>query len=71
MMIGLRGRGLFVGLDIDPKCNSAKKIGYKLMHAGVLCKDTRSQTLRFAPPLVITKEELDIAIERIAGVIAS
>lgn len=64
----VRGRGLFIGVDIDPAWGPAKKVGSLLKEKGVLSKDTRSQTLRFAPPLTITRSEIDWALERIREV---
>lgn len=60
----VRGRGLMIGIDIDPAAGTAKDICKRLKYEGVLCKDTRQQTLRIAPPLVITRDEIDIALER-------
>lgn len=68
---GLRGRGLFVGIDIDKKAGKAKPFCHHLKDEGVLCKDTREQTIRLAPPLVIEKSDLDWAIERVARVLGS
>jgi len=66
----VRGRGLFMAVDIASDAGEAKKFCNLLLNEGVLCKDTRTQTLRFAPPLVIKKSELDWALERIAKVFA-
>lgn len=66
----VRGRGLMIGIDIDPVAGTAKDFCKKLKYAGLLCKDTRMQTLRMAPPLVITREELDAGlaiIEKVLG----
>ena len=56
------GRGLFIGLELSV---SARPYCEKLMETGLLCKETHDNIIRFAPPLVITKEELDWAYERI------
>jgi ornithine--oxo-acid transaminase len=58
----IRGRGLFVGLDIVKSFGKAKQYCVELMKRGILCKDTRDQTIRLAPPLVIEKEEIDAAL---------
>lgn len=66
----VRGRGLMIGIDIDPAAGTAKDFCKKLKYAGLLCKDTRMQTLRMAPPLIITREELDAGlaiIEKVLG----
>jgi ornithine--oxo-acid transaminase len=58
----VRGRGLFIGLVLDrparPHCEA-------LMAEGMLCKETHENVIRFAPPLVITKKELNMALRRI------
>ncbi len=64
----VRGRGLMIGVEIDASAGEAKDFAKKLLHEGVLCKDTRVQTLRFAPPLIITKEQIDWALDRIQKV---
>ncbi|MCO6431191.1 MAG: ornithine--oxo-acid transaminase [Deltaproteobacteria bacterium] len=66
---GIRARGLFFGFDIKPSEGKAKKICIELKNLGVLAKDTREQTIRFAPPLTVTREELDYGIERIRQVL--
>ncbi len=66
----IRGRGLFVGVDIKKEYGKAKAICEILMGEGVLCKDTRDYSIRIAPPLTITKEELDWAIERFIKVLS-
>ncbi len=64
----IRGRGLMVGIDVRPEFGKAKTFSHKLKELGVLSKDTREQTLRLTPPLVIDKEDLDWGIERIKQV---
>ncbi|RIV28159.1 ornithine--oxo-acid transaminase [Alicyclobacillaceae bacterium I2511] len=63
----VRGRGLFIGLELYTK---ARPYCEKLMGEGVLCKETHVHTIRFAPPLVITREEIDWALERVRKVLA-
>jgi ornithine--oxo-acid transaminase len=61
----IRGRGLFIGIEmIEP----ARPYCVKLMELGVLCKETHEMTIRFAPPLTISQEELDWALDRIRQV---
>jgi ornithine--oxo-acid transaminase len=63
----VRGRGLFIGVElVEP----ARKYCEELKEKGLLCKETHDTVIRFAPPLVITKEELDWAIERIQQVLS-
>jgi ornithine--oxo-acid transaminase len=63
----IRGRGLFIGVELHGK---ARPFCEQLKEKGLLCKETHETTIRFAPPLTITKEELDWAIERIQQVFA-
>lgn len=69
-VVAVRGRGLWAGVDIDPSIGSGKQVSLRLAERGVLVKDTHGATLRFAPPLVITTEEIDWAIDRFAAVLA-
>ena len=69
-VVAVRGMGLWAGVDIDPTLATGKQISLKLAERGVLVKDTHGSTLRFAPPLVITAEEIDWAIGQFADVLA-
>ncbi len=69
-VIAVRGMGLWAGVDIDASLATGKQISMKLAKRGVLVKDTQGSTLRFAPPLVITAEEIDWAIGQFADVLA-
>jgi len=64
----VRGRGLWIGLELLPEAGGARRFCEALMRRGLLCKETHIHTIRFAPPLCITREELDWAFERIAAV---
>ncbi|MCJ7684316.1 MAG: aminotransferase class III-fold pyridoxal phosphate-dependent enzyme, partial [Desulfobacteraceae bacterium] len=66
-----RGKGLFIAIDIVPKAGGARRYCEKLMAHGLLCKETHKNTIRFAPPLIITKEEIDWALERIETVLTA
>jgi ornithine--oxo-acid transaminase len=66
----VRGLGLWAGVDIDPSLGTGKRISLRLAERGVLVKDTHGSTLRFAPPLVITAEEIDWATGQFADVLA-
>jgi ornithine--oxo-acid transaminase len=57
-----------IGVDIDPAAGTAKDFCKKLKKEGVLCKDTHVQTIRLAPPLIISKADLDWGLEKIEGV---
>jgi ornithine--oxo-acid transaminase len=65
----IRGKGLFLGVDVKPEFGPAYGYCEKLLGLGLLCKDTRTQTVRFAPPLTITKAEIDLALEKIVEVL--
>jgi acetylornithine/succinyldiaminopimelate/putrescine aminotransferase len=69
-VITVRGLGLWAGVDIDPTLGTGKQISARLAERGVLVKDTHGSTLRFAPPLVITAEEIDWAVGQFADVLA-
>ena len=64
-----RGRGLFVGVELDRDLVSAAAVATRLLQAGVLTKDTHRNTVRFAPPLVIEESEIDWAVDRVAEVL--
>ncbi|MEU7045421.1 ornithine--oxo-acid transaminase [Streptomyces varsoviensis] len=66
----VRGRGLWAGVDINPALGTGRQISEKLMARGVLVKDTHGSTIRIAPPLVISKEDLDWGLERLGEVLA-
>lgn len=66
----VRGRGLWVGVEIDPDVVSARSVCEALMAEGVLSKDTHGTVLRFAPPLTISRDEIDWGLERIERVFA-
>ena len=61
----IRGRGLWVGVDVDGDKVSAYDLCQSLLKKGVLAKETQKTTIRFAPPLVITKDEIDWAIRQL------
>jgi ornithine--oxo-acid transaminase len=67
----IRGRGLWAGIQLVPAARPAKRTAERLLEQGVLAKDTQETTIRLAPPLVITREELDWGLERILPVLAS
>ena len=68
LIVEIRGMGLWLGVEIDQKYISGNELSKTLLEAGILCKETHESTIRFAPPLVITKEELDWGIKKIAKV---
>ncbi|MBT09690.1 MAG: ornithine--oxo-acid transaminase [Gammaproteobacteria bacterium] len=64
----IRGKGLWLGVEIDPDYVSGKDLSKMCLDAGILCKETHETTIRYAPPLVISKEELDWGINKIKEV---
>ena len=65
----IRGQGLWIGVDIDPEKSPARALCMKLLAEGIIARDTHKVTIRFAPPLVITKDQIDWALERIRKVL--
>ncbi|GKQ35400.1 ornithine--oxo-acid transaminase [Streptomyces sp. A012304] len=69
-VVGFRARGLWAGVDVDPSLGTGREVSERLMGEGVLVKDTHGSTIRLAPPLTITREELESAlgaVERVLG----
>jgi ornithine--oxo-acid transaminase len=66
----VRGRGLWAGVQLSPETGSGRAISEEMARRGILVKETQQTTLRFAPPLVITREELDHAVDTLAAVIS-
>ena len=64
----VRGKGLWLGVEIDPNFISGKELSEIFLNEGILCKETHETTIRFAPPLVIKKEEVEWALEIIKKV---
>jgi ornithine--oxo-acid transaminase len=65
----VRGRGLWAGIQLVPEARPARKTAERLLGEGVLAKDTHESTIRLAPPLVITREDLDWGLDRIIPVL--
>jgi ornithine--oxo-acid transaminase len=65
----VRGRGLLIGVDLHTSSGAARPYCERLSKLGVLCKDTHGQVIRFAPPLVIERDEIDFALEQVAKVL--
>jgi len=63
----VRGRGLMMAVELVPEAGGARKHCYALKARGLLAKDTHVNTIRLAPPLVITRDEVDWALEQIAA----
>jgi ornithine--oxo-acid transaminase len=65
----VRGRGLLIGVELKPEAGGARRFVEALRDSGVLSKETHVHTVRFAPPLVIQRAEIDWALERIRPVL--
>lgn len=65
----IRGRGLFIGIELDPRIVAARTVCERLMARGILSKDTHHTVIRLAPPLVVTQEELAWVADEIEGVL--
>ncbi|MGZ5087005.1 MAG: ornithine--oxo-acid transaminase [Usitatibacter sp.] len=70
MVVDVRGLGLLIGLEIDTRRASARQFVETLLKHGVLSKDTHGTVARFAPPLIIDREQIDWAVARIRDALA-
>jgi ornithine--oxo-acid transaminase len=67
----IRGRGLWIGIDLEPGAGTARLACERLMQRGILAKDTHESTIRLAPPLCVTRENLEWSLERIVDVLST
>lgn len=67
----VRGKGLWIGVELAPSAGGARRFCEALKDRGLLCKETHVNTIRFAPPLVITREEIDWAMGHIEAVLTA
>jgi ornithine--oxo-acid transaminase len=65
----IRGKGLMIGVELREEAGGARRFCETLMARGLLCKETHRNVIRFAPPLIIRREEIDWAMERISAVL--
>lgn len=65
----VRGRGLLIGVELHPEAGGARRFCEALKEEGLLCKETHDNVIRFAPPLVIQKEDIDWAYDRIEKIL--
>jgi ornithine--oxo-acid transaminase len=65
----VRGKGLLIGVELKPEAGGARRFCEALQDRGILCKETHEHVIRFAPPLVIKREEIDWALEHITDVL--
>ena len=66
----VRGKGLMIGVELVPEAGGARGFCEQLMAQGLLCKDTHENVIRFMPPLIITREEIDWALKKIEPILA-
>jgi ornithine--oxo-acid transaminase len=66
----IRTRGLMIGVQINREYGKARDFCLKLMDEGLLCKDTHENTIRFTPPLIITKQDIDEIMPKISKVLS-
>ena len=65
-VVEVRGKGLWIGIELN---KPARPFCEKLMQLGILCKETHDMVIRIAPPLIITREQIEWVVERIAKVL--
>jgi len=70
MIKDVRGLGLFIGVEIDPALSTARDVCERLMQRGILSKETHDTVVRLAPPLTISRSEIDWAVDRLNAVLA-
>ena len=70
LVTDVRGKGLFIGVEVDANRVTAREVCELLLRRGVLSKDTHGTVIRFAPPLTITRSELDIAVDALTASLA-
>jgi ornithine--oxo-acid transaminase len=58
-----------IGVELFPQVGGARRFCEQLIKAGILCKETHDHVIRFAPPLIISQEDIDWALERIEPVL--
>ncbi len=68
-VVAVRGAGLWAGIDIDPALASGRAVCEALLERGLLAKDTHGSTVRLAPPIVVSEEDIDWAVVQLAAVL--
>ena len=69
-VVAVRSRGLWAGVDVDPALATGREVCERLAARGVLVKDTHGSTIRLAPPIVVTEDQLHHGLDQLAGVLA-
>ncbi|MEO7422089.1 MAG: aminotransferase class III-fold pyridoxal phosphate-dependent enzyme, partial [Ornithinibacter sp.] len=70
-LAGIRVRGLWAGLDVQPGGVSGRDLSVRLMHRGVLAKDTHGSTIRLAPPIVASEDDIDLLVGALSDSLAA
>jgi len=70
-VVGVRGRGLWAGVDVDPQLATGRQVCEALLERGVLAKDTHGSTIRLSPPLVVDQRDLEWAVDQLADALAA
>jgi len=65
----VRGKGLLIGVELKPEAGGARRFCEALQEKGVLAKETHTHVIRFAPPLIINRQDIDWALPRIREVL--
>ncbi len=68
-IVEIRGRGLFIGIELEKSLGGARRYCEALMARGILCKETHDHVIRLAPPLIIEKEHIDMLVDEITAVL--
>ncbi len=69
LIADVRGRGLWIGVEFDPRCISARAICERLMERGILTKETHHTVVRFAPPLVVELDQIDLTVDALEDIL--
>ena len=69
-VLAVRCRGLWAGVDVDPALVTGRELCEALLRRGVLAKDTHGSTIRLAPPLVATEDDVLLMVDAIRGAVA-
>ncbi len=70
-LVAIRIRGAWAGIDIDPELMTGRQMSERLMDRGILAKDTHGSTVRFAPPLVASDDDIALLVSSITEIIAN
>ncbi len=69
LITDVRGRGLWIGVELDPRRVAARTVCERLMERGILTKETHQTVVRFAPPLVVERDQIDLAVDALEAIL--